>query len=201
MRAVLLALLAAGCASAPGRPFSTARLDREPGWLATRPVPLIEQEGEMDCGPAAAAMLLSFWDRAATPDELRRASGVPAGRGVTAGALRDLLRARGLEAFLVAGELADLETELAAGRPALVGTLRKGPGGLIAHYQVVTAIHRGRRSVVVADPAAGWREIPAAAFDQIWAEARRLLIVTFPPPESRVSSSARNRAASSGFDR
>jgi ABC-type bacteriocin/lantibiotic exporter with double-glycine peptidase domain len=176
---VFLLVLVAGCAAAPGRPFSPARLDREKGWLATREVQIVEQQGEMDCGPAAAATLLGFWERRASAAELRRASGVAEDRGLTATALRDLLRARGLEAYLVAGELADLERELGAGRPALVGTLRKGPGGLIAHYQIVAALHRERKQIVVADPAYGWRELPIDAFEKIWTEAKRVLIVAF----------------------
>lgn len=177
MRALWL-LLVAACAATPGRPFSPARLDREPGWLATRPVTLTQQEGAMDCGPAAAAMILAFWDRPAPLAELRAGDD----RGLAAVALRDLLRARGLEAYVVQGQIADLERELEAGRPAVVGSLREGPDGIIAHYQVVAALHRANRRIVVADPAAGWRELPLDGFDKLWSKARRVLIVAFPPP-------------------
>jgi ABC-type bacteriocin/lantibiotic exporter with double-glycine peptidase domain len=183
MRADLLRCLAAGCAAAPGRPVSPARLAREPGWLATRPIPLTLQVGEMDCGPAAASMLLAFWGRGEPPAALRAEAGVPEDRGLTAVTLRDLIRARGLGAHLLSGEIADLERELAAGRPALVGTLRKGPGGLIAHSQLVAALHRQRGLVVVADPAVGWRELTLEAFQTLWSRAHRVLIVAFPRPE------------------
>src|SRR5688572_12793621 len=130
MRAVLLVVLSAtlgACVTvrSAGRPLSPGQLVTEPGWLAVRDVPLVRQRRDMDCGPAAAAMVLGYWERAATVDDIRAASGVPDRRGVSAGALRDILRARGLDAYLIGGEIGDLERELAAGRPVLVGTVRR----------------------------------------------------------------------------
>jgi len=87
MRAALVALaLCSGCATvvSAGRPFAPARLADEPGWLAVRDVPLVKQRRQMDCGPAAAAMLLAFWDRPETVDAIRAASHVPERRGVPA---------------------------------------------------------------------------------------------------------------------
>lgn len=186
MRAFVVALalvVGGGCASvvSAGRPFTPSRLGTEPGWLAVRNVPLVKQERQMDCGPAAAAMVLGFWERAESVDAIRAASHVPAQRGVPAGALRDHLRARGLEAYLVGGEVADLERELSAGRPVMVGTVRRGDGGLVAHYQVVVGYHRERRDVVVLDPAEGWLEIEWHVFEKRWSEAKRLALVAFPP--------------------
>lgn len=186
MRAVVLAGLVAcfaGCATvvSAGRPFAPTRLTEEPGWLAVRDVPLVKQRRQMDCGPAAAAMLLAYWDRAETVDEIRAASRVPDQRGVSAGMLRDHLRARGLEAYLLGGRLTDLERELGAGRPVLVGTVRRGDGGIVAHYQVVVGLHSARREVVVLDPAEGWLVIALETFDKRWVEAKRLALVAFPP--------------------
>lgn len=180
---VLLATLLSGCATvvSAGRPFSPARLSSEPGWLAVSDVPLVRQKREMDCGPAAAAMVLAYWQRAATVDDIRAASGVSDTRGVSAGALRDILRAHGLDAYLIGGEVGDLERELSAGRPVLVGTVRRGNGGIVAHYQVVVGLHRERELVAVLDPAEGWLEISLPVFEKRWVEARHLVVVAFPP--------------------
>lgn len=186
MRALVLALalaLGGGCATvvSAGRPFTPSRLATEPGWLAVPRVPLVKQRRQMDCGPAAAAMVLAYWERPESVDAIRAASRVPDGRGVPAGALRDHLRARGLEAYLFGGEVADLERELGAGRPVMVGTVRRGDGGLVAHYQVVVGYHPRRREVVVLDPAEGWLEIAWDVFDRRWTEAKHLALVAFPP--------------------
>jgi ABC-type bacteriocin/lantibiotic exporter with double-glycine peptidase domain len=184
---VLAALCAAlsGCTSvvSAGRPFAPSRLTAEPGWVAVRDVPLVRQQREMDCGPAAAAMVLAYWQRAASVDDLRAESGVPERRGMSAGTLRDVLRARGLDAYLIGGEIDDLERELAAGRPVLVGTVRRGNGGIVAHYQVVVGLHRERELVAVLDPAEGWLEIKLPVFEKRWVEARHLVVVAFPPVE------------------
>lgn len=192
---VLLALAVSaltGCATvvSAGRPFTPTRLAEEPGWLAVGDVPLVKQRRQMDCGPAATAMLLAYWDRPETVDEIRAASGVTERRGVPAGLLRDHLRARGLEAYLVGGELADLERELGAGRPVVVGTVRRGDGGLVAHYQVVVGLHRDRRLLVVLDPAEGWLEITVDVFEKRWVEAKRLALVAFPQVTHRPGSCA-----------
>jgi predicted double-glycine peptidase len=176
-----LALLAAACSSTLGRPLPVSRFEREPGWTAVRGATHVAQEGDMGCGPAATATLLAFWGRPETPAAIGRETRVTGERGATAGALRDLLRARGLSAHLIAGAHDDLERELAAGRPVLVGSLRKGPGGLVGHYLVVVGLHRGKQQVAVIDPAAGWREIPLPDFAEVWTAARRVLIVAFPP--------------------
>jgi ABC-type bacteriocin/lantibiotic exporter with double-glycine peptidase domain len=181
--ALLAAALAAGCATVvpAGRPFAPARFMDEPGWVAVRDVPLVRQRRPMDCGPAAAAMVLAYWDRAESVDAIRAASRVPGERGVSAGALRDHLRSRGLEAYLIGGEVDDLERELLAGRPVLVGTVRRGDGGLVAHYQVVVGLHPERQEVVVHDPAEGSIIIALDVFQRRWLESRRLALLAFPP--------------------
>src|SRR5687768_6184476 len=100
-----------------GRDFAPARLQREPGWLAAGQVTLVRQHEELDCGPAALAMILTYWARPAARGALRRALPPGPAGGVRAGQLRDLARRSGLQAFLVRGELGDLHHELRGGRP------------------------------------------------------------------------------------
>jgi ABC-type bacteriocin/lantibiotic exporter with double-glycine peptidase domain len=202
-RAWLLGALvvATGCATVvpAGRPFAAARFVDEPGWLAVRDVPLVRQTRQMDCGPAATAMLLAYWDRGESVEAIRAASGVPAERGVTAGALRDHLRARGLEAYLFGGVMEDLERELSAGRPVMVGTVRRGAGGFVAHYQVVVGLHGERREIVVLDPAEGSLIIALDTFDKRWTEAKRLAMVAFPPVQTVKVVRYASRLAGSGW--
>jgi hypothetical protein len=194
MRAlVLVAALASACAGGyqgPARSVSPAVVE-QPGWLRAERVGFVAQRGEEDCGLAAAAMIVAHHG-GGHGDLLRRA---PPPGGLSALRVRTLLRQHGLRAFVIAGELADLEHELAAGRPVVVGTVkrvdrRRGR----PHYEVVVALDPVRRQVVTLDPAVGWRQSSYAGFLSEWGPARRTAIVALPPPEAttaRVSATPR----------
>src|SRR5690349_7110565 len=76
-------------------------------WLRAAPTPVIQQRRETDCGLAALAMVEGTWGRRATLDDLARRA-PPGGDGVRLGALRDLARADGLEAFAIRATRDDL---------------------------------------------------------------------------------------------
>lgn len=161
-----------------------------PGWITVPGVRLVEQEGTSDCGAAALAMLLAFWGSDAPLAEISRLlPAPPEGKGQRAGDLRDLARSRGLEAFLVRGELADLQEQLAKGRPVLVG-LRK-PIGLargkrqrvLSHYELVIGIHPERRQILTLDPAEGLRRNSLDGFAGEWDPADRLALIAFRKPD------------------
>ncbi len=175
---VVAAVLAAGCTSYTGkaRDFSPARLSSEPGWAAVRGVPLERQIEEADCGAAAIAMVIAYWTGGA-PRAVAAALRPAPERGIAAGRMRDLARRRGLAAFIVRGELADLEREIAAGRPVVVGLVKPHGKRVLTHYEVVVAVHRARRLIVTLDPASGWRENAVDAFFKEWDPSKRLALV------------------------
>jgi ABC-type bacteriocin/lantibiotic exporter with double-glycine peptidase domain len=180
-RAVVLALavMAAGCTGYTGaaRDFSPRRLSSEPGWLALRDVPFERQVEEADCGAAAIAMVIAYWTGGA-PGAAAAALRPAPERGIAAARLRDLARRRGLAAFIVRGELGDLERELAAGRPVVVGLVKPhGPKRVLTHYEVVVGLHRARKLIVTLDPASGWRENRVDAFLREWNPSKRLALV------------------------
>jgi ABC-type bacteriocin/lantibiotic exporter with double-glycine peptidase domain len=182
VRVFLVGLLAAAsaCMSSTyvgsARPFAPEQLESEPGWLAVRDVPVVRQESEIDCGAAAIAMVVTYWTTepaARLLSELRpvRKPGLEAGR------LRDFARRRDLAAYLVSAEVADLERELAAGRPVLVGLVKPQVKGGLTHYEVVVAIHRQQGVVVTLDPAEGWRQNDLRGFLAEWKPAANLALV------------------------
>lgn len=176
--ALVVVVAAAGCSTYTGgaRDFSPARLTSEPGWLVARGVPLERQNGEADCGAAAIAMVVAYWqggDPDAIAGELRPAPE----RGIAAGRLRDLARRRGLAAFIVRGELGDLEREIRAGRPVLVGLVKPHGRRALTHYEVVVGLHRDKKLIVTLDPAFGWRQNEIAAFLREWSPSKRLALV------------------------
>ena len=194
-RAPLLALCAAavGCSTYAGsaRDFSPERLRREPGWLAVRAVPVERQREEEDCGAAAAAMMVSYWTGEAPASIAAKLRPAPEG-GFTAGRLREEIRARGLAAYLIQGTMADLERELASGRPVLVGMVKPQRKGVLTHYEVVVGIHAERGLVVTLDPAAGWRENDRAGFLAEWRAAHHLtLVVSAAAPHAALTPTSR----------
>lgn len=148
--------LAAGCGlsySGGARPVTPTELDGE--WLRAAPTPVVRQRAHSDCGLAALAMVAGAWGHTWTLVDLSRHVTITE-QGVKLGALRDLARARGLEAYAISGKHADLQRELAKGRPVLLGLLlpfgqRRG----LSHYEVVVALNPRDGSVVTLDPSTG----------------------------------------------
>jgi ABC-type bacteriocin/lantibiotic exporter with double-glycine peptidase domain len=153
---VMLVGLVAACQlpyAGGAKAVSPNQLGRE--WLRAAPTPVVRQRQRTDCGLAALAMVAGAWGRSWTLEDLSRQI-KPTDKGVKLGALRDLARARGLEAFAVRGKAADLEHELGQGRPVLLGLLLPFDQGRNAsHYEVVVAYNPRDGSVVTLDPASG----------------------------------------------
>lgn len=166
-------LVLAGCAYV-GRAedFDPALLDQDLGWVVVRSVPVLRQESDNDCGAAALGMVLKFWGVQADIE-------MPADRGMRAEEMRDFARRQGLKAYLVHGDLRDLRSELARGRPVLVGLRKPYVGGPLSHYEVVVGWHESRKLVLTIDPARGWRINTWEGFDAEWEPAGRLTIVVW----------------------
>jgi hypothetical protein len=136
----------------------------------------VRQRERDDCGVAAVTMVLSRMAPEASPPAPR----VPAG-GLRAGELRDLLRDEGLRAFVIEGTVADLEHELAAGRPVIVGTITPiSRKKAFHHFEVVVAYHREERRVATIDPAAGWRIHGLDDFVARWGASGHTAVVALP---------------------
>jgi ABC-type bacteriocin/lantibiotic exporter with double-glycine peptidase domain len=178
--ALLFAITLAGCYHGTARSVSPGELGRERGWTAVSDLRVIRQSGERDCGAAALAMLLRHWSVTTTPEEILAAVPRGPGHGITLGALRDLARQKGLAAFVIKGELADLTSELELGRPVLVGLVqRHGKQGL-SHFGVVAGINPITRRVLLLDPARGLREDGFEGFATEWAAAGWATLVIVP---------------------
>jgi ATP-binding cassette subfamily B protein len=170
------------CYTGSARDASAAAIAADPGWQVVRDVPFVRQRSDADCGAAALAMVLNYWRVPATLDEIQ-AVAPPTGGGISAGALRDLARRKGLAAFVVSGTFGDLIDQIARGRPVLVGLGKPMMGGrLAAHYEVVVGIHRAKRLVLSLDPTRGLRENSAEGFAREWVPTKQVTLVIFPAP-------------------
>jgi len=141
-------------------------------WYRATATPVVRQHHETDCGLAALAMVAGAWGRQWSVDDLNHQL-PPTERGVRLGALRDLARARGLEAYAIQGTARDLEHELSLGRPVVLGLiLPYDQSHNASHYEVAIAINPRSGSVVTIDPATGsWRERSGKVLDLEWKTA------------------------------
>lgn len=157
------------------------------GWYRAAATPVVRQHHETDCGLAALAMVAGAWGRSWSVADLNRQL-APTERGIKLGALRDLARARGLDAYAIKGTSRDLEQELAAGRPVLLGLMlpydRKRNA---SHYEVAVAMNPQDGTVVTIDPASGdWRQRSRQVLDLEWKAAGfATLVVTGDRQASR----------------
>ena len=183
----LLSLSAAGgCASYRGssHEVSAATLAKQPGWVRLDEVELVRQKGIKDCGSAALSTVLEYLeprghglDRQSIESTLREKPG----EGLTAGQLRDYAKARGFDAFVIKGSLDDLQHEIDAGRPVIVGVHKPlSNKEVLAHYEVVVGYHSDRGDVLTLDPSRGLRRFDRDGFLAEWESAGMVTLVVMP---------------------
>jgi ABC-type bacteriocin/lantibiotic exporter with double-glycine peptidase domain len=176
-------VLASGCYHGTARTATPADLaDPHDGWNRVDGVPPVRQIAREDCGAAALAMVLGYWGVPITREAIGAGTGNPVapGPGIRAAALRDFARRQGLQAFLVQGELADLDREVGRNRPVLVGVMKRYGGRIYPHYEVVVGVSRGTKRVLTLDPAHGLRVNSREGFIAEWTAAGRLTLIVFP---------------------
>jgi ABC-type bacteriocin/lantibiotic exporter with double-glycine peptidase domain len=161
------------------------------GWYRAAATPVVRQQQESDCGLAALAMVAGTWGRRWSVKELTSQL-PPTERGVKLGALRDLARARGLEAYAIKGTTHDLEHELQAGRPVVLGLiLPYDQNRNASHYEVAIAINPRDGTVVTIDPASGnWRERSSKVLDLEWKTAGFAALVVTGDHQTAVPAAA-----------
>ena len=152
------------------KPVSPSELGS--GWYRAAATPVVRQHQQTDCGLAALAMVAGTWGRHWSVDDLNHQL-PPTDRGVKLGALRDLAKARGLEAYAIEGTAKDLAHELSLGRPVVLGLmLPYDRGHNVSHYEVAVAMKPTDGTVVTIDPASGqWRQRTKAVLDLEWKSA------------------------------
>jgi len=177
-------VLVGGCYLGSARTATPADLapQQDDSWNRVEGVPPVRQIAREDCGAAALGMVLGYWGLPVTRDDIRAAHPPAPERGIKAAALRDFARGQGLEAFLIQGELGDLDRELARHRPVLVGVMKRTSRRVYPHYEVVVGISRGKQRILTLDPAHGLRVNSREGFAAEWDAAGRLTLIVFPRP-------------------
>lgn len=182
---VIVILVLGGCrAHEPAAPTPVAAPRIDDTWLRAVSTPVIHQRDEADCGLAVLAMLAAAWGRQWSLSDLTTAL-PPSSRGVTLGAMRDLARARGLEAYALRAGPGDLARELRYGRPVVLGlVLPVDRGRHRSHYEIAIAMNPRDGTVVTIDPATGrerWRT--PDRLDAVWRPADYAALVVIADHE------------------
>lgn len=182
-----LALAFMSCYAGEARdvsPKRAAALEADPAWKFVHDVPFVPQRADADCGPAALAMVLSHFGVKSSLEEVV-ALDPPDRVGVRAGALRDVARRKGLEAFVVEGTFNDIIDQLMRDRPVLVGLAKPITGGrALAHYEVVVGIDKRDKRIITLDPGRGLRENSLEGFAREWVPTGRVTLIVFPKGQS-----------------
>ncbi|HSD88016.1 MAG TPA: cysteine peptidase family C39 domain-containing protein [Kofleriaceae bacterium] len=180
-RVIVLCGLIGACAvpyTGGARAVQPTQLDDS--WYRAAPTPVVVQKQMTDCGLAALAMVAGAWGRHWSIDDLSHR--IPPGRhGIKLGALRDLARLRGLEAYAIQATRKDLENELSSGRPVLLGLiLPHDRSRNRSHYEVAIALSQRDGTLITIDPATGeWMRRSPAVLDLEWkAAGYAALVVT-----------------------
>jgi len=173
LRYAAIALLAAGCQlpyAGGARPVGPHEIDAT--WLQAAETPVIRQGAESDCGLAALAMVGNSWGEPMTVGQLQHELH-PDDNGVKLGALRDVARHHGLDAYAVKANVDDLVHELQAHRPVVLGlVLPFDREHNRNHYEVAIAMDPRDGKVITIDPASGSRmERSRAVLDVEWKPA------------------------------
>ncbi len=181
MRALLALAVVFGTAchlsyTGGARPVAPAVLDAS--WVHAAPTPIVRQARETDCGLAALAMVAGAWGRTWSVTDLARAM-PPGDKGVKLAALRDYARSHGLDAYAIAATPHDLERELAAGRPVVLGLML--PFDMKhnqSHYEVAVAYRPADGRVITIDPATGrWLARSRQVLEVEWKAAHHAALV------------------------
>jgi len=169
-----------GCYAGTARAVSAHQIAADPGWVVVPRVSLVRQAGPSDCGAAALAMVLDYWQRPMSVGAIDARNPEAVMHGWRAGQLRDLARERGLQSFVVSGGFNDIDHEIRQGRPVVVGVIKRYGDKPLAHYEVVIGIHNEKRRILTLDPADGWREDSLEGFAREWAPTQRVTLVFLP---------------------
>jgi len=178
--ALAMALLS-GCATAPqSQRISQAVPADLPARAELTDTAFFPQE-DYQCGPAALATLLVGQGIEVAPEELVGEVYVPERQGSLQAEMRAAARARGLVAYRLRPELADILAEVAAGNPVLVFQ-NLGLGFAPRwHYAVVIGYDLDAGRIVLRSGTIERHVNDLPRFERTWARGERWAFIALPP--------------------
>lgn len=184
--------------TAPATPIPTAtatRLTSTPSATPPRPTPAIpasytisglrpQYQKWNNCGPATLAMLLAYWGRSETQDDIAPVlKPDPEDKNVNPDEMASYANGLGLEAIVrPGGDLTLLKRLVAQGFPVIVETWYvRDAEDQLGHYRLVMGYDDAARRFLTYDSLEGPNiPITYAAFDELWRGFNRLYLVVYP---------------------
>jgi ABC-type bacteriocin/lantibiotic exporter with double-glycine peptidase domain len=178
---LLIALLAVACSGCAGKSFSDLRPGIESRGHYIEGVPFFRQD-EYDCGPAALAVVLSFWGRSVDLEEIRGRVLTPKLRGTLPMDLERYAREAGFTAESSAGaaSLEMIKTPVRNSIPVIcLLDLGFGPYKQ-PHYVTVIGFDDGNTIFITHDGVKQDRLMSYETFERAWSRAGRWMLVVRP---------------------
>lgn len=168
------------------------------GWYARQveqgmalEVPYVRQASPTDCGVAALASVMQYYQGAARTQQALIERHPPASpEGYSLGELRDIARAHDFAGFVVPADESFLRRQLHRRRPLivplqlqgaivrLVGPVSgRGPRAGYDHFVVVVGMDDERRKVITMDPARGPVELDLDDFAASWEKTNHAVLL------------------------
>jgi len=181
LAALLVALLAAGCAAPQTGALLGARPADLPAHAQVSDLAFFAQE-DFQCGPAALAAVMQHAGRTdANPEALRQAVFVPARAGSFTVEMLAAPRTWGLLAVRTPPELDAVLHEVAAGNPVVVFQNLSLPIMPIWHYAVLAGYDLDRAEVVMNSGTQEHQTLSMHAFERTWARGEYWAMTVTPP--------------------
>lgn len=136
---------------------------------------------EYQCGPAALATALAYFDVPVTADDLVRQVYIPERKGSVQVEMLAAARRYGMVSYALAPRFDDLLREIAAGTPVVV--LQNYGLGPFDRWHYATAIGFDASSGSLVLRSGEWRRwwMPFALFERTWRDSRYWAMVAVPP--------------------
>ncbi len=151
-------------------------------------VPFYPQE-DYFCGPAALAMVLNSAGVKVSPEELVDQVYLPGRKGSLQVEMLAAARRKGLIAYELAPQVADMLREVAAGSPAIV-LENYGPFSWLPvwHYSVVVGYDLEKQEVIRRSGIQRRRPTPLTIFEKIWKHENYWAMIAVPPDRVPVTA-------------
>lgn len=199
--ALLLAapLLLAACAAPQTSRLLSEGAPPAPAQIAQ--VPFIPQ-AELQCGPAATAMVLQFHGKAVTAEALAPQMMLPAAGGSLQIELQAAARRAGMLATLLPPRLPALLDEVAAGQPVIVLQNLSLPAFPRWHYAVVIGHNAARREITLHSGTTPNLVMKLDTFEHTWARSGYWALAITPPGQlPRTATQEQAGLAASALER
>lgn len=192
-----MALVLPGCGL-----FTSGQLPQTPGGAARAMVEVpFHPQDELQCGPAALAMVLNWSGVAVQPEELSPQVFTPGLAGSLQSTLIGAARRHGRVAYPIAGSEA-LLAELANGHPAIVLVNLGFSWYPRWHYAVAIGYDQERKVVILHSGLTAEEHLPTRVFMNIWRRSQYWGLLVLPPQRlPAVANETEWLAAVAGLER